>query len=226
MESKLTYEWMDTQVNKLEKAVIDQCDFCTGNTNNKKRAFPMNKEFDQHIKASRVPNEYDEKRVNQIRLIEEFINHYEFLVLEEIKIEKRQNGNYKRWQGLLDRLESSRKIIDKLTSTLQYSLDIQTNSSIDVLSKVSLIFLPLSFITGYFGMNFTTMGMVGKNMNPKGVLMWKNGHTFVKLLLLFALVASIIILSFVEKYNIRNKNIRATLNSLVQAQSGAADDLS
>ena len=109
---------------------------------------------------------------------------------------------------------------------LQYALDIQTNSSIDVLSKVSLIFLPLTFITGYFGMNFTTMGMVGKNMNPKGVLMWKNGHTFVKLLLLFALVASIIILSFVEKYNIRNKNIRATLNSLVQAHSSAADDLS
>ncbi len=226
MQTKLTYEWMIEQIDKLEKAVIDQCDFCTGNTNNKRRAFPMYKEFDKHIKASRVPNEYDEKRVNEIRLIEEFINHYEFLVLEEIKIEKRQNGNYKRWQDLLDRLESSRKIIDKLTSTLQYALDIQTNSSIDVLSKVSLIFLPLTFITGYFGMNFTTMGMVGKNMNPKGVLMWKNGHTFVKLLLLFALVASIIILSIIEKYNIRNKNIRATLNSLVQAQSGAADDLS
>ena len=226
MQTKLTYEWMDQQINRLEKAVINQCDFCTGNTNNKIRAFPMNKEFDQHIKVARVPNEYDEKRVNQIRLIEEFINHYEFLVLEEIKIEKKKNGDYERWQQLLDRLESSRKIIDKLTSTLQYALDIQTNSSIDVLSKVSLIFLPLTFITGYFGMNFTTMGMVGKNMNPKGVLMWKNGHTFVKLLLLFALVASIIILSFVEKYNIRNKNIRATLNSLVQAQSGAADDLS
>ena len=226
MQTKLTYEWMIEQIDKLEKAVIDQCDFCTGNTNNKRRAFPMYKEFDKHIKASRVPNEYDEKRVNEIRLIEEFINHYEFLVLEEIKIEKRQNGDYKRWQELLQRLESSRKIIDKLTTTLQYALDIQTNSSIDVLSKVSLIFLPLTFITGYFGMNFTTMGMVGKNMNPKGVLMWKNGHTFVKLLLLFALVASIIILSIIEKYNIRNKNIRATLNSLVQAQTGAADDLS
>ena len=33
-------------------------------------------------------------------------------------------------------------------------------------------------------------------------------------------------LSIVEKYNSRNKNIRATLNQLVQAQSGAADDLS
>jgi Mg2+ and Co2+ transporter CorA len=141
-------------------------------------------------------------------------------------IEKRHNGDYKRWQDLLQRLEASRKIIDKLTTTLQYALDIQTNSSIDVLSKVSLIFLPLTFITGYFGMNFTSMGIVGKNMNPKGILMWKNGHTFVLLLLLFALVASIIILSFVEKYNSRNKNIRATLSALVQAQSSASDDLS
>ena len=225
MQTKLTYEWMVEQVNRLEKAVINQCDFCTGKTE-KKRAFPMNREFDAHIKSSRTPDEYDEKRINTIRVIEEFINHYEFLVLEEIMIEKKQNGDYKQLQELLNRLESSRKIIDKLTSTLQYSLDMQTNTSIDVLSKVSLIFLPLSFITGYFGMNFTTMGMVGKNMNPKGVLMWKNGHTFVKLLLLFVLVASIIILSMVEKYNMRNKNIRATLNQLVQAQSGAADDLS
>ena len=54
MQTKLTYEWMVEQVNKLEKAVIDQCDFCTGNTNNKKRAFPMNKEFDEQfiLKAS------------------------------------------------------------------------------------------------------------------------------------------------------------------------------
>ena len=226
MQTKLTYEWMIEQVNKLEKAVINQCDFCTGNTNNKKRAFPMNKEFDEHIKSARVPNKYDEKRINTIRVIEEFINHYEFLVLEEIMIEKKHNGDYKRWQDLLHRLEESRKIIDKLTTTLQYALDIQTNSSIDVLSKVSLIFLPLTFITGYFGMNFTSMGIVGKNMNPKGILMWKNGHTFVILLLLFALVASIIILSFVEKYNSRNKNIRATLSALVQAQSSASDDLS
>ena len=61
----------------------------------------MNKEFDQHIKASKYQMNMTRKRVNQIRLIEEFINHYEFLVLEEIKIEKRKNGNYERWQKLL-----------------------------------------------------------------------------------------------------------------------------
>ena len=226
MQTKLTYEWMVEQIDRLENAVINQCDFCIGNKKNMKREFPMNKEFDIHIKSSRSPNEYDDKRVNQIRLIDEFINHYEFLVLEEIKILKKQNGDYKRWQELLERLESSRQIIDKLTSTLKYSLDIQTNTSIDILSKVSLIFLPLGFITGYFGMNFTSMGMIGKNVNYKGVLMWKNGHTFVKLLLLSALIASIIILSFIEKYNNRNSNIRTTLNSLVVAQSSASDDLS
>ena len=32
-------------------------------------------------------------------------------------------------------------------------------------------------------MNFTSMGMLGKNVNYKGILMWKNGHTFVKILL-------------------------------------------
>ena len=225
MQTKLTYEWMDIQINRLEKAVIDQCDFCVGK-NDKKRAFPMNNEFDEHIATAKAPSSYDEKRIDKIRLIEEYINHYEFLVLEEIMIIKKQHGDYKVWQGLLDRLESSRKIIDKLTSTLQYTLDIKSHNSIDVLSKISFIFLPLSFITGYFGMNFTTMGMVGKNMNPKGVLMWKNGHTFVKFLLLFVLISAIIILSYIEKYNMRDQAIQQTISSLVQAQSSASDDLS
>ena len=225
MQTKLTYEWMDQQINRLEKAVINQCDFCVGK-NDKKRAFPMNNEFDEHVATAKAPSSYDEKRIDKIRLIEEYINHYEFLVLEEIMIIKKQHGDYKRWEELLDRLESSRKIIDKLTSTLQYTLDIKSHNSIDVLSKVSFIFLPLSFITGYFGMNFTTMGMVGKNMNPKGVLMWKNGHTFVKFLLLFILIAAIIILSYIEKYNMRDQAIQQTISSLVQAQSGASDDLS
>ena len=44
MQTKLTYEWMDQQINRLEKAVINQCDFCTGKTSNK-RAFPRLRRF-------------------------------------------------------------------------------------------------------------------------------------------------------------------------------------
>ena len=28
-KQQLTYEWMIEQIDRLEKAVIDQCDFCT-----------------------------------------------------------------------------------------------------------------------------------------------------------------------------------------------------
>ena len=134
-------------------------------------------------------------------------------------------NDFNEWNKILDRLEATRHIIDKLTSTLQYSLDIQSHSSIDTLSQVSFIFLPLSFITGYFGMNFTTMGMIGKNVNKNGVLMWKHGHTFVRLLLLFILIASIIILYFIEKSSLTDQATQQTIASLVQAQSVAADDL-
>ena len=74
-------------------------------------------------------------------------------------------------------------------------------------------------------MNFTTMGMIGKNVNKNGVLMWKHGHTFVRLLLLFILIASIIILYFIEKDSLTNQATQQTIASLVQAQSVAADDL-
>lgn len=225
MQTKLTYEWMVEQIDKLEKAVIDQCDFCTGK-GDPKRAFPISNDFNIKAKAHKKANPLDEKRIGKIRLIEEYINHYEFLVLEEVMILKKQNLAYDKWQQLINRLESSRKIIDKLTTTLQYTLDIQTHTSIDTLSKVSFIFLPLTFITGYFGMNFTTMGMVGYNVNKKGVLMWKHGHTFVRLLLLFVLISSIIILGYIERFNLKDQAIQKTLSSLVQTQSSAADDLS
>ena len=63
MQTKLTYEWMDKQINRLEKAVIDQCDFCVGKKK-KKRAFPMNNEFDEHIATAKAPSSYDEKRID------------------------------------------------------------------------------------------------------------------------------------------------------------------
>lgn len=218
MEAELTYEWMDEQITKLEKSVIGLCDYCTGNTKE-------DLEFNENAHIDRKPKEHDEMQINKIRMIDGFINNYEFLVLEEIKINKRKGQNYKEWQELLERLESSRKIIDKLTNSLQYSLDIKSNSNIDILSKISLIFLPLSFITGYFGMNFTTMGMVGKNINRNGVLMWKNGHTFVRLLLLFILIGTLLFLAYLERYTFKNKSINNTLSSLAQVQ-GTADDFS
>tara|TARA_Y100000992_G_C21265411_1_gene493690 strand:+ start:36 stop:707 length:672 start_codon:yes stop_codon:yes gene_type:complete len=223
MQTKLTYEWMIEQVDKLEKAVINQCDFCRGKGN--KKIFPSGKKFDEYIETNKKIAQFDEKRINNIKLIEKFINHYEFLVLEEIMIERKNNGNYKRWENILERLERSRKIINKLTTTLQYSIDIKSDTNIDIISKVSLIFLPLSFITGYFGMNFTSMGMLGKNVNYKGILMWKNGHTFVKILLLFVLVASIIILLIVDRYNRKNNELHQTLVGLVERQGIASDDL-
>lgn len=224
MHHKLNLKWMKEQVDKLEESVTKQCDFCVGEKMDH-RDFPIANDFNEQAKASRTPTVYDTKRINKIRLIEEYINHYEFLVLEEILILKKQGEDFNEWNKILERLESARHIIDKLTTTLQYSLDIQSHSSIDTLSKVSFIFLPLTFITGYFGMNFTTMGMIGKNVNKNGVLMWKHGHTFVRLLLLFILIASIIILYFIEKSSLTSQATQQTIASLVQAQSVAADDL-
>lgn len=224
MHHKLNLKWMKEQVDKLEESVTKQCDFCVGGKMDH-RNFPIENDFNEQAKASRKPTEYDNKRIHKIRLIEEYINHYEFLVLEEKLILKKQGKDLNEWNKILDRLEATRHIIDKLTSTLQYSLDIQSHSSIDTLSKVSFIFLPLSFITGYFGMNFTTMGMIGNNVNKNGVLMWKHGHTFVRLLLLFILIASIIILYFIEQSSLTSQATQQTIASLVQAQSVAADDL-
>ena len=100
------------------------------------------------------------------------------MLVEPINNNKISNNK----KHLNNRLIKARKIVDKESDSIQYRIDFHTHHSIDTLSKISFIFLPLSFIVGYFGMNFTTMGMVGHNVNKGGILMHKHGHLFIKLL--------------------------------------------
>lgn len=63
--------------------------------------------------------------------------------------------------------------------------------AIDTLTIVNTIFLPLALITGYFGMNFKSMGVPS---NKFGILTFKYGQGFV--LTLFIFITIFIILLF------------------------------
>ena len=219
MTKIVSYKWMIKQINKLEDAIIKECGFCLGD--DKTPSIPT--EFNENARVSANLNRYVEKRVTNIRRLEEFINHYEFIVMEMILIESKKGKSGAEWKNILQRLEALRRIIDKESDVIQYEIDFSTNKSIDTLSKISFIFLPLSFIVGYFGMNFTTMGMVGHNVDKKGILMWKYGHIFIKFLLFLTFVLSMGYLYFLEKRETGPRRSQGEIDKLTDIQATSRD---
>lgn len=93
------------------------------------------------------------------------------------------------------RLDTIRKNIEIIDDYLESIAQQRQQKSLDILTYINLIFLPLTLITGYFGMNFRAMG------NPalsKGILAHSNAHSFV-----FALFFGSIML-FTLLYRYRN----------------------
>lgn len=100
---------------------------------------------------------------------------------------------------LLTRDDKHINILEKKVKFLKENLQILTDFNIQILSKgqkkaidmltiINTIFLPLALITGYFGMNFKSMGVPS---NTKGIFTVKHGQLVV---LYLCIITSIIIL--------------------------------
>ena len=69
--------------------------------------------------------------------------------------------------------------------------------SIDKLTLLNTIFLPLTLITGYYGMNFRSMGSPSLS---KGIFAIKNSNTFVLLLFVISIILTIIFYRFQRNF--------------------------
>ncbi len=56
-------------------------------------------------------------------------------------------------ERITDAIESYRDLVDASLATYYSLISVQTNETIRVLTVISTIFMPITFITGYFGMN-------------------------------------------------------------------------
>jgi len=67
------------------------------------------------------------------------------------------------------------------------NLNMNARLSSDYLEIILFAFVPASFITGYFGMNFVSMGNPGAKTNRNGLLATKYGHWYA-IFIIFALI--------------------------------------
>ncbi|KAJ1267123.1 hypothetical protein BS78_07G032300 [Paspalum vaginatum] len=96
--------------------------------------------------------------------------------------------------GRLRRLKENLGFITNRVATLQASLDSwqseQINKSLYYLSFLSIIFLPLSIVTGVFGMNVGGVPWTEQNKNPK------NRDGFMNVMLICAAILLLLLLCF------------------------------
>ncbi|AQK50935.1 zinc transport protein ZntB [Zea mays] len=96
--------------------------------------------------------------------------------------------------GRLRRLKENLGFITNRITTLQASLDSwqseQINKSLYYLSFLSIIFLPLSIVTGVFGMNVGGVPWTGQNKNPK------NRDGFMNVMLICVAILLLLLLCF------------------------------
>ncbi len=95
--------------------------------------------------------------------------HYEQLMDLSQELEENENGFFReenlryfhmfteRVMRLLDMVNGQREYVMQLRDLLQSQLDVRQNRIMTVLTVITSIFLPLTLIAGWYGMNFTYM---------------------------------------------------------------------
>ena len=132
-------------------------------------------ELDKIDKDVEKDNNPDMDRVNDIRgFLRDFRLHYDHLIDLAQELEENENDFFKEENIRFFRLFSNRvsRLLDIVNSLLDYTgqirdtyesrLDVKQNRIMTVLTVVTTIFMPLTLIVGWYGMNFKYMPELDK----------------------------------------------------------------
>lgn len=97
----------------------------------------------------------------------------------------------KDWTDENNRIKSMKEYMNTINMYEQNNIIANQSKSINMLTFISIIFLPLSLITGFFGMNFKSMGSPTIN-NGKGPYNFKYGQIYVLFLMLISFVCLLV----------------------------------
>ena len=74
--------------------------------------------------------------------------------------------SYERLIQVIDSVETYRDILSGLLDVYLSSVSNRTNSVMRVLTVITTIFMPLSFLAGFYGMNFTNLPGMHTSYGP------------------------------------------------------------
>lgn len=147
--------------------------------------------------------------LNNINIFKNFTQHEVIdpnISLDELieKINNKKDWNIKDSKAMLDILyeiekneyKNKKKLsqdeinkIDFYKSYIQHQIDFIKHLQNHLLSLIATVFIPLSFITGFFGMNFKSMG--APSLNNNGILNLKDGHHKITILSIILVILGI-----------------------------------
>lgn len=169
-DDNIALEDMELKINRLEESIND------GNIKN------FNNDFLEIKKALLLLRNYYEQLID----IGEELQENENLLFDQENLRF-----FKLFTDRVSRLSNTTQMLRDYTSQVreayQAKLDYNLNSIMKVFTVVTTIFLPLTLIVGWYGMNFTTM--------PE--LTWKYGYIYT--IVLSILVVIVCVLYFKKK---------------------------
>jgi hypothetical protein len=131
------------------------------------------------------------------------LNHIKTeLEKEENKIFK--TNKIKKYEKQMKKMKNS---ISLLNDELKRENDASQSYTLNTITMIELIFLPMGVLVGYFGMNFSSMGgHVGRNHKPApGVLGFKYGQTF---LIGLIILSVILIFNYIDVSKLEHFDIK------------------
>lgn len=193
--------WSNKKLSQLERDLTDECMICDfvnkGKFNianqiwNKKNS-PELRENKQKFKKRNKKSSLNQWNINR-RLGQMTTLHVAYrTILIDVESTESEKEEAKNQLIQLNRIKNLyyANIQDYISN-----LNVNTKLGEDYLEIILFAFIPASFITGYFGMNFTSMGNPGKNYNSSGLLVSKFGHYYAILLVVAFTVASYFLVS-------------------------------
>lgn len=97
---------------------------------------------------------------------------------------------------LMDHVESYKELTSGLMELYHSSVSLRTNEVMRVLTVITSIFIPLTFIVGVYGMNFAPVSPDGKTALPLNMPELYQPHGYVAIMALMALIAIVQLVIF------------------------------
>ena len=165
----------------------------------------LNNDFLTHNK-SLMENTERFRDINKVYLeLRLRLNH----IIHELELDENEIYRTDKIDVYNDKLEKMKDSLDLLNEELQRETEENQAYTLNMLTLVETIFLPLGVLTGYFGMNFSSMGgHVGMGHDPApGILGLRYGQGFVWGIMLICTVVILYSFDWTKMEHFDNRSV-------------------